>query len=683
MPNISQIKRKQMLNFLETLKKEHTDDKSILMFNEIENFLIEKKYGLVWEEHSEEVDEMLAENIPVLTADPKRRLCKDDTLPWNFIIEGDNLQALYLLEKTHKGKVDCIYIDPPYNKGNKDWKYNNDYVDENDTYRHSKWLSMMKTRLVIARRLLNPKDSVLIVTVDEKEYAHLGCLLEELFPPPSARIQMVSSLISPQGNQRKNQFSRLDEYIYFVEIGTAFVQKLALSDEWRINSEDKRTTHLHWQQLIRNGNNGTRRRSPNCFYPIYVSKNGKKFMGAGEPLPLELSRTEAIVPEDVIAIWPIHKKDGSEGCWALSRENLLIAQKKGYVKLGKLQKDLTMYITYLQDGMIQKVENGDFEIEGYAEDGSIISSSEVRSFVPGTQWRISSHDASRHGNELLKDILTTKLFDYPKSLYAVYDTIRFFTKSKPNALILDFFAGSGTTQHAVCLLNKEDSGNRRCIMVTNNEISATEENAFRQRYPECLDDENKLIKEHELFVEYQELNGIATKITWPRIACSINGVDVKGKALDGNYGVTKDDYKKNEQDGHRRCYKKVSIQLYPELSDFKKSDGFLTNVKFLRCGWTPRKPEEYLLGNVLCMHVKEMIELQNAIEIDNVKHVLILNKDDYKKTVLDPNIYSQVEDIWVNQNIVFNAQELNLLQKKGFKYIPKEFFGQELREAAE
>ena len=214
MANLSKIKRDNMIAFLEELKKTHTDDASIRAFNEIENHLREKKYGLVWEEHSEEVDELLAENIPVLTADPERRLCKDETLPWNFIIEGDNLQALYLLEKTHKGKVDCIYIDPPYNTGARDWKYNNDYVDGNDVYRHSKWLSMMKNRLFLAKQLLKPDDSVLIVTIDEKEYLRLGCLLEEMFP--TSTIQMVTTVINPKGSFKDGLFTRCDEYIFFV-----------------------------------------------------------------------------------------------------------------------------------------------------------------------------------------------------------------------------------------------------------------------------------------------------------------------------------------------------------------------------------------------------------------------------------------------------------------------------------
>ena len=133
---------------------------------------------------------------------------------WHTLIEADNYHALQLLEYLYAGKVDCIYIDPPYNTGAKDWKYNNDYVDSSDSYRHSKWLSMMEKRLKLAKKLLNPEDSVLICTIDEKEYLHLGCLLEELFP--EARMQMVSSVINRQGSTRSSEFTRINEYIFLL-----------------------------------------------------------------------------------------------------------------------------------------------------------------------------------------------------------------------------------------------------------------------------------------------------------------------------------------------------------------------------------------------------------------------------------------------------------------------------------
>lgn len=464
---------------------------------------------------------------------------------WHTLIEADNYHALQLLEYLYPQKVDCIYIDPPYNTGARDWKYNNDYVDSSDSYRHSKWLSMMEKRLKIAKRILNPNNSVLIVTIDEREYLHLGCLLEEMFP--EARIQMVSSVISPQGNQRKSQFSRIDEYIFFVEFGNASVQKLPLTDDWRMNADDKRTTHLHWQQLIRNGSNGTRQYAPKLFYPVYVSLDGKKFLGVGQPIPLTEDKNKVKHPDNVVAIWPMHS-DGTEGRWACSPENLIELQSKGYVKLGKLQ-GTNMYITYLQKGMIEKVENGDFEIDGYGEDGSIISTNEFRSFIPGSQWRISSHDASRHGSVLLQQIFKDIRFSFPKSLYATHDAIRFFVAGNPNAIVVDFFAGSGTTLHAVNLLNSEDSGHRRCIMVTNNEVSDDEsKKLFKQGYQPGDPEWEKL--------------GIARYVTWPRTVCSIEGHDVNGVPLKGDYLV-------NDKDGN----------------PIPMSRGFASNCEYFKLGF--------------------------------------------------------------------------------------------------
>lgn len=644
MGNITKAKRDEMLAFLEKLKQQHADDTSIKAFNEIKNHLTEKKFGLVFEEHTEEVDEKLKDNIPVLCADKTRRLCKDEALPWNFIIEGDNLQALYLLEKTHHGKVDCIYIDPPYNTGARDWKYNNDYIDGNDVYRHSKWLSMMKTRLMIAKRLLNQQNSVLIVTIDEKEYLHLGCLLEELFP--NARIQMISTLTNSRGVARENGFARVDEYIFVVQFGASTVNRLPLSDEWRVNvkANDKRVTRLRWSMLIRSGSHFLRADSVNQFYPVFVYHDGKRIHSVGESY-YGNDREEIKPPEGTFAVWPL-RKDGTEGNWQISNENLRKLIDKGFVMLGRLSNG-TVPIYYLKKGEIKKVKSGIYQISGHREDGSIISDTEVRSLVTGTQWRIGSHDASTGGTNLLKSLFGSSRFSFPKSLYAVHDTIRFFVANKPRALIVDFFAGSGTTLHAVNLLNIEDRGHRRCIMVTNNEVSESEAKELAKKGHKKGDN------------EWESL-GIAKYVTWPRTVCSIEGHDINGNPLKGDYLV-----------------KDVDDNPIP------MSQGFTVNVKYFKCDWTPRKPEDYLLSNALCLHIKEMIELQNAIEIDNVKNALLLNKDDFKRIVLNSDIYNDIENIWVNQNMILSSEEMKLLNAKGFKYIPREFFGQELREVAE
>lgn len=436
---------------------------------------------------------------------------------WHTLIEANNYHALQLLDYLYAGKVDCIYIDPPYNTGAKDWKYNNDYVDSADTYRHSKWLSFMQRRLQLAKKLLNPADSVLIVTIDEKEYLHLGCLLEEIFP--EANMQMVSSVINPAGVSRHGAFARVDEYIYIIRIGTSEAQRVNLSDEWRIRPNDKRATMLRWNTLIRTGTNVRRSDRKNLFYPIFVREDGKAIYSVGKPY-YGTNLNEVQAPEGTVAIWPI-RSNGEEGNWQIANTGLMELAQKGYVHLGRFT-ETGMAISYLKKGEIKKIESGAFEISGYAEDGSVMSDTVATELVPGTQWRISSHDATLNGTKLLNSIIGEKRFTFPKSLYAVHDTIRFFVANKPNALIVDFFAGSGTTMHAVNLLNAEDGGHRRCIMVTNNEVSADEAKMLQDKGCQPGD------------VEWEKL-GIAHYVTWPRTVCAIEGHDVNGNPLKGDY----------------------------------------------------------------------------------------------------------------------------------------------------
>lgn len=438
---------------------------------------------------------------------------------WHTLIEADNYHALQLLEYLYAGKVDCIYIDPPYNTGAKDWKYNNDYVDGSDAYRHSKWLSFMQRRLKLAKKLLNPKDSVLIVTIDEKEYLHLGCLLEEMFP--EANMQMVSSVINPAGVSRGGQFARTDEYIFFLTFGTCAPSPLCLSEDWRGKIKGGYKDKLRWNGLQRSGTATLRSDRPNMFYPIFITNDGTKIVEVGYSIPLNVDRTAIQAPAGQIAIWPIFP-DGREGRWRLGRDTLIELIEKHYVHIGKIQGDRAA-ITYLAQGEQAKVENGDFPVVGYNPDGSIIvdeSGYEAR-FLPGTQWWITSHDATQKGTKMLNDIIGRR-FTFPKSVYATHDAVQFFVANKPNALIVDFFAGSGTTMHAVNLLNAEDGGHRRCIMVTNNEVSADEAKMLKDKGYQPGDE------------EWEKL-GIANYVTWPRTVCSIEGHDVNGNPLKGDY----------------------------------------------------------------------------------------------------------------------------------------------------
>ena len=221
-----------------------------------------KKYGLVWEDKPEDISELCKTKLPVLAESTDKEVSFNTSTPTNILIEGENYHALSVLNYTHKGKIDVIYIDPPYNTGAKDWKYNNNYVDINDSYRHSKWLSMMSKRLQLAKNLLT-HDGVLICAIDDNEFHHLGTLLEEIFW--GWEIHCVTIVHNPRGIQGAN-FSYTHEYAYFV-----FRKNQKVIGHRKINRED-----IDWRNLRANGGESLRTGARNCFYPILVKETNSK-----------------------------------------------------------------------------------------------------------------------------------------------------------------------------------------------------------------------------------------------------------------------------------------------------------------------------------------------------------------------------------------------------------------------
>lgn len=341
---------------------------------------------------TEEVEEIPVENLVTVAEfgepiypylKPIDSICNaPDSDLWHTLIEADNYHALQLLEYLYAGKVDCIYIDPPYNTGAKDWKYNNDYVDGNDQYRHSKWLSMMQKRLKIAKKLLNPADSVLIVTIDEKEYLHLGCLLEEMFP--EANMQMISSVINPSGSKRLNEFSRNDEYIFFLMFGTAVpcsVKTDTSSQKYEIPWE---TFRRHDLQSKRGSSKGGTAQ----FYPIYVNNDTGIISAIGDPIPSDVDINTIPPREGCTTVFPI-RDNGIEMNWGARPETARILLSKGYLKAGALKVDTPQkyVIKYLTSGTIEDIQNGTAITDGYSEDGSIIARYENgKEVMPKTNW---------------------------------------------------------------------------------------------------------------------------------------------------------------------------------------------------------------------------------------------------------------------------------------------------------
>jgi adenine-specific DNA-methyltransferase len=315
--------------------------------------------------------------------------------PFHTVINGENFHALEALTFTHRGRIDVIYIDPPYNKGKgaRDWKYNNDYVGEEDLYRHSKWLAMMERRLLLAKELLNPMSSILIVTIDENEYLRLGLLLEQTFQEASG-IQMISSVINPKGTGRSSEFSRTDEYIFFVFIGTANVPDKV---------GDGKETEVRWRYLRRTdieSARGTRKGGPAQFYPIYVNDTTSKIEKIGVPLAHSVDRTTVPNLWNCTTVFPIREEDGREMNWGLTGPSLKRALENGFVRASKSpNSEFQPYVfSYLTAPNIKKIEKGVLTKSGTREDGSwIVNNPGGKSSRPTTAWQEKSHEAGAYG----------------------------------------------------------------------------------------------------------------------------------------------------------------------------------------------------------------------------------------------------------------------------------------------
>ncbi|CAA9889901.1 DNA methylase [Candidatus Methylobacter favarea] len=482
--------------------------------------------------------------------------------PFHTLIEADNFHALQLLDYLYAGQVDCIYIDPPYNTGAKDWKYNNNYVDNNDSWRHSKWLTFMEKRLKLAKRLLKPDTGVLIVTIDEHEVHHLGMLLEQTFP--NFYRQIVTIVVNPKG-VTQGRFSRVEECALFCFSEKAFVAGLR-DDLLTLNSLNVKNHKIpRWKGLLRSGTNARRQDREKLFFPILIDTDRHTIIGVGEYLPLDKQPDIDASINGYVVAWPI-RSDGSFGNWGVGPVTLRKLISKGYVSLGGFDaKRKTWGISYLSKKLQLQIESGAIQIVEFDAVKNIVNVeyAEARERQIKTVWHRSSHDAGAYGADILKAIFgETGRFSFPKSLYAVRDSISAIVLDRPNALIVDFFAGSATTLNAVNLMNATDNGNRRCILVTNNEVSA---------------EEAKNLQEQGLMpgdADYEK-HGICQSVTWPRSKYTILGRRDDGTLLDGDY-LTGRTITKNK----RRTFKQIGFIDTAQLTTARKKElaGLLDGI---------------------------------------------------------------------------------------------------------
>lgn len=552
MANLSEQKREKMLQILDALKAQHKDEETIIAINEIKNEINSKKYGLVWEQHEENVDIQMKTHVPVFTEVKEKEIkANPSDEKFNFILEGDNLHSLKLLEKTHKGRVDTIYIDPPYNTGNnniRDFIYEDRNVDETDGFRHSKWLSFMSERLKIARVLL--KDSgVIFISIDDNEMAQLKMLCDELFGANN-----------------------------FVGI-------------------------ILWKKKTNGNNMGWL--PPVHDYVLCYSRNIDKIYDLG----YELSE------EDINKKYSNPDND-PRGPWTTTD---LSANHVGP----------TFPITNPQTGQVFYPPEGRYwvfnekEVQKRIEDGRIIfgktGTSRPVQRVFAKDRKLSKRKAeswwdkngmNADATEELKQVFgKAKVFTHPKPTRLIKDIIK-ISCNKCDSLVLDFFAGSGTTGQAVLELNKEDGGNRQFILCTNNESQ------------------------------------ICEKITYPRVKTIITG-------------------KRDDGSGY--------------------SEGIPSNLKYFRTDFVSKASEEefYSVEEQLSNHIKEMIELENGISIDNEKYIMILTDEEADELEKTPERIKKCERIYVSGEVLLTQKQENLFNDKDIITIPQYYFEDELMEVGE
>jgi adenine-specific DNA-methyltransferase len=401
-----------------------------------------KKYGLVWEEKPEEVVEMCKEKLPVLKEVKNKEIITDKDKPVyphtknfgegvNLLIEGDNYHALSVLNYTHAGKVDVIYIDPPYNTGNKDFIFNDHYVDREDAYRHSKWLAFMEKRLKLAKNLL--KDTgVIFISIDDNEVAQLKLLMDQIFGEKNLVSQLIV-ISAPAGTQSSKDIAIQHSYCLFYKRSDKFKANTFILEKDEVfkkyNQKDFNGFY-YIERLWKRGVGGRKEDVPSLHFPIYYNPKNKMILIDAE---IENQKNK----KDFIKIIPYQTK-GVLGRWTWSKAKMIEERDKLYVK--KIAGEYKLHKkVYLTDSNGKKPY-------------SIIDSKIGRTEL---------------GSLELKDILNKKAFFYPKSIKFIKHLLKISTKK--NSVVLDFMAGTGTTGHAVLELNKEDGGNRQFILCTNNE----------------------------------------------------------------------------------------------------------------------------------------------------------------------------------------------------------------------
>lgn len=576
--NLSKIRRDKMLKTLSEIKKNISDEETLNSLSLIENELTKKKYGLIWEEHEERVDKELETQIPTFEEiKDKEIMCNPDE-KFNFLLEGDNLHSLYLLEKTHKEKIDIIYIDPPYNTGNNDFTYGDETLSKEDEYKHSKWLSFMERRLNIAKQLLSEKG-ILAISIDDHEQSQLKMLCDDIFD----ELNFISCIPrrTKSSGKTTNNISLNHDYLLLYEKNHNASPIIGIKhndDGYKFEDEFVKTRGKY--KLNQTLDYDSLSYSSSLDYPIEYNN-------------------ETIYPGGDYEKY-IQRKNGNfkraDWAWRWSKDLFEFGLENNFIvfKKGKNGKTRIYTKTYL-NATIEKNQQNSYIVKT------------INRVKPLSSIELVS---SEYSNDIAKKELTSifknSIFDYPKPTSLIKILMKIYNNK--NATILDFFAGSGTTGQAVLELNKEDNGNRQFILCTNNE--------------------NKICEE----ITYQRLKTIIT-------------------------GLRKD--------------------------NSKYSDGIKNNLKYYRCTYVPRiNTENENLHNNLLVNIKNLIQLENGIEIDDNKIRVYLDEEKLDKFSTTKEELEVCEKVYISSDILLTSEQEEIFENNNIEVyiIPEYYFEDEIKE---
>ncbi len=565
--NLSKIRRDKMLDTISEIKKKINDENILTNLSMIENELTKKKYGLIWEEHEERVDTELETQIPTFEEIKDKEILSDECTKFNFLLEGDNLHSLYLLKKTHKEKIDVIYIDPPYNTGINDFVYDDNMIGREDLFKHSKWLSFMNKRLSIAQSLLSNKG-IIFISIDDNEQAQLKLLCDDIFGYNNC-LGILPTIMNLKGNQDQFGFAGTHEYtlVYAKNIsecsfGEFEVEEEEIEKQWSI---DEIGYFKKGANLKSTGVNAPRLKRPNLYFPIYVKVNEDNTIN-----------WDINYFEKSTEIFPITNNE--EMSWRWSKTKFENEKHNVIVNFDFKSSTVSFYKK-------QRPNLND------------IPTKKPKSFFYKPEY------SSGNGTNQLMKLFGNKVFNNPKPIELIKDFLRI--SSTKNSIILDFFAGSGTTGHAILELNKEDNGNRKFILCTNNE------------------------------------NEICEKITYERLKMVINGHnDVK---------------------------------------------GIPANFKYYKTAYIPRvNTEKANLHNNLLINIKNLIQLENGIKIDDKQIKVYLDEKELDKFSVDKEALTECNKVYISSDILLTSEQEKTFEDNSIEVyiIPEYYFKNEILEVA-